>query len=198
MSALTPKQERFIDEYLVDLNATQAAIRAGYSAANADKIGSQLLGKTRVAEAVARAKADRSARVGLTQDRVLEELAAVAFARMPDFAEWGTGSQMSLKHSAELTPGQAAAVSQVTEHEKFIKTIGGDDDGEERLMSRERSIKLHDKLGALKLLGQHLGMFADRHEHTGPGGESIQIEVKARDYREGLTPFLPAEDGKDA
>lgn len=52
--ALTAKQQRFVEEYLVDLNATQAAIRAGYSAKNADKIGPELLGKTRVAEAINR------------------------------------------------------------------------------------------------------------------------------------------------
>lgn len=51
---LTPKQQRFVEEYLVDCNATQAAIRAGYSQKNADKIGSELLGKTRVHEAIAK------------------------------------------------------------------------------------------------------------------------------------------------
>lgn len=71
---LTDKQKRFIEEYLIDLNATQAAIRAGYSKANADKIGSELLGKTRVKEALQEAQAERSSRVQITQDDVLRGL----------------------------------------------------------------------------------------------------------------------------
>ena len=101
MAGLTPRQERYVEEYLRDLNATQAAIRAGYSARTAQEQGSRLLSNVMVAEAVARAKAERSARIGLHADRVLEELAAVAFARMPDFADWGTGKQMGLKPSEE-------------------------------------------------------------------------------------------------
>lgn len=191
--SLTPRQERFVEEYLVDLNGTQAAIRAGYSARTANEQSTRLLANVHVAEAVARAKAERSARLGLHADRVLLELAAIGFARMPDYAEWGTGSQMRLKRSGELTDMQSAAVAQIVETEKFIKSTGED----EQLMSRERSIKLHDKLGALKLLGNHIGMFSEKHEHSGPGGEPVQIEVKARDYRDGLTPFLPPSEGSD-
>lgn len=188
MAELNPRQARFVEEYLIDLNATQAAIRSGYSARSAEVQGSRLLSNANVADAVARAKAERSARIGLTQDRVVEELVAIGFARMPEYVEWGTGAQMVLKRSDSLDDRQAAAVAQVTESEKFVKTIG---EGEQ-LMSRERSIKLHDKVSTLKLLGQHIGMFPDRHEISGPGGTEIQI--KARDYREGLAPFLPPAD----
>ncbi len=72
--SLTPKQARFVEEYLLDLNATQAAIRAGYSARNADKIGPELLGKTRVAEAVKAAQQARSGRTEITQDEVIQGL----------------------------------------------------------------------------------------------------------------------------
>ena len=67
---MTEKQKRFTEEYLIDLNATQAAIRAGYSPKNADKIGHELLGKTRVSEAISKAMAERSKRTGINQDRV--------------------------------------------------------------------------------------------------------------------------------
>lgn len=77
MDKLTPKQQRFVEEYLVDLNATQAAIRAGYSSRNADKIAFQLLGKTRVAEAIAAAKAERSARVSVSADYVVNNLVEI-------------------------------------------------------------------------------------------------------------------------
>ncbi len=71
---MTPKQARFVEEYLIDLNATQAAIRAGYSARNADKIGPELLGKTRVAEAVKAAQQARTERTEITQDEVIQGL----------------------------------------------------------------------------------------------------------------------------
>ena len=88
--ALTPKQQLFVEEYLIDLNATQAAIRAGYSPNNADKIGSELLGKTRVSEAIKIAMAERSRRTGINQDRILAELAKIALvnpARVVNFDE---------------------------------------------------------------------------------------------------------------
>ncbi len=74
MQELTPKQQKFISEYLVDLNATQAAIRAGYSKKNADKIGSELLGKTRVAEAIKKKREKLEEKTGITQEWVLKEL----------------------------------------------------------------------------------------------------------------------------
>ena len=75
--ALTDKQTKFVDEYLVDLNATQACIRAGYSAKTADRIGPELLGKTCVAEAVKAAMEKRSKRVQRTADDVMRDLAAI-------------------------------------------------------------------------------------------------------------------------
>lgn len=71
---LTDRQQRFVEEYLVDLNATQAAIRAGYSQKSADKIGAQLLGKTRVAEAISKAKQKRATRTNITQDMIIKEV----------------------------------------------------------------------------------------------------------------------------
>ncbi len=91
--SLTPKQARFVEEYLVDLNATQAAIRAGYSARNADKIGPELLGKTRVAEAVKAAQQARSGRTEITQDEVIQGLKKEATLE-------GEGSSHSARVSA--------------------------------------------------------------------------------------------------
>lgn len=84
---LTEKQQRFVAEYLIDLNATQAAIRAGYSAKNADKIGSQLLGKTRVYEAIQAEKTARSERTEITQDYVLRKLKEIADMSASDAQE---------------------------------------------------------------------------------------------------------------
>ncbi len=74
MSDLTPKQARFVEEYLIDLNATQAAIRAGYSAKTANEQGAQLLAKLSIRKAVAEAQAIRSTRTVITQDEVIQGL----------------------------------------------------------------------------------------------------------------------------
>ena len=84
MAKLTDKQRRFVEEYLVDLNATAAARRAGYSERTADHIGPELLGKTWVAVAIQEAMQQRSRRTEITQDRVLNELAIVAFGEGSD------------------------------------------------------------------------------------------------------------------
>lgn len=89
--ALTPKQQKFVEEYLKDLNATQAAIRAGYSVKNAFKIGSETLQKTTVKQAIEGAISKRNKRSEITQDRVLEELALFAFGDVQDTAAWGKG-----------------------------------------------------------------------------------------------------------
>ena len=72
--SLTPKQARFIEEYLIDLNATQAAIRAGYSKKTANEQGAQLLAKLSIRQAVAEAQAIRSKRTEITQDEVIQGL----------------------------------------------------------------------------------------------------------------------------
>lgn len=85
--ALTPKQACFVQEYLTDLNATQAAIRAGYSAKTADRIGPELLGKTCVSNAIQKAIKDREKRTQITQDSVLAEIGKVAFHKASDTSD---------------------------------------------------------------------------------------------------------------
>lgn len=159
---LTLKQKRFVAEYLIDLNATQAAIRAGYSSKNADKIGSELLGKTRVAEAIQKALARRAAKVEVTQERVVEELARVAFGDLRGVSTWGPDG-VSLKPSDELTDEQSAAISEVVE---TVTKDGG-----------SVRIKRHDKVKALELLGRHLGMFVDKLDHTSSDGSMSPTPV---------------------
>ena len=144
---MTPKQQRFVEEYLIDLNATQASIRAGYSAKNADKIGPELLGKTGVAEAIQAALALRSRRTEITQDRVLRELARIAFLDPRKVFNWGPNG-VTLLSSDTLSDDDAAAIYEVSES---ITESGGAIRG-----------KAYDKQKALELLGRHLGMFTDK------------------------------------
>lgn len=154
---LTAKQARFVDEYLIDLNATQAAIRAGYSARNADKIGSQLLGKTRVAEQIQSAMKAREKRTHITQDRVLQELARIAFFDIRRlYNEDGT---MKLPH--ELDDEAAAVLAGV---DVSTTSVGGD---ESPLSIITKKAKVFDKGAALTLAMRHLGMLTDKVEHSG-------------------------------
>jgi phage terminase small subunit len=147
MAKLTPKQQVFVEEYLIDLNATQAAIRAGYSAKNADKIGPQLLGKSRIKQAISKAMAARSRRTGINQDRVLRELAKVAFINSTDVINM---DEATVRGDARREDTAAIASVKV----KTIPTEAGN--------ITEREVRICDKLKALELIGKHLGMFTDK------------------------------------
>lgn len=170
MAKLTDKQQLFVEEYLIDLNATQAAIRAGYSAKNADKIGSELLGKTRVAEAVACAIAERSRRTGISQDRVLQELAKISFADMRNFVDVVDG-EVRLKNMEDISPDDSACIQEITTT-KTVKSFG--DTEIETVVTK---IKLADKKASLELLGKHLGIFTDSIRLTGDVGVTIINDI---------------------
>lgn len=163
---LTPKQAAFVREYLVDLNATQAAIRAGYSEKTAYSQGQRLLKNVEVQAAIAEAQAQRAKRTEVTADRVVEELAKLAFSNMLDYMTV-TPDGFAVVDLSNLTREQAAAITELQVDEYWE---GHDDDA--RQVKRVK-FKLADKKGALELLGKHLGMFTDKLETTG----SQRIEV---------------------
>lgn len=146
---MTQKQKRFIEEYLIDLNATQAAIRAGYSPDTAQQTGSENLSKPVIRAQIDRAMAERSKRTGVNAERVVQELAKIAFVNAAEVIDPKTAT---VKEDA--LPEDTAAIQSVK-----VKTFGED--------GLEREIKMADKIKALELLGKHLGMFKDRIELSG-------------------------------
>jgi phage terminase small subunit len=166
---LTPKQERFVEEYLIDLNATQAAIRAGYSQRTARQIGEENLSKPDISRAIHAAKAERSQRTHITQDRVLQELARIAFFDLRKlYREDG-----SLKGMHELDDEAAAVLAGVDVVEtKGNAEIGGED-GIRHIPEYVKKVKIPDKVGALGLAMRHLGMLRDKVEHTGKDGKDL-------------------------
>lgn len=146
MAKLTDKQKRFCEEYLIDLNATQAAIRAGYSPETAKDIGCENLAKPNLRARIDAAIAERSKRTGVTADRVVRELAKLAFVNATDVIDTQRGEVLE-NASREDT----ACISAVR-----VKTKTGED-----FTETEREIRLCDKTKALELLGKHLGMFSD-------------------------------------
>lgn len=157
---MTPKQERFVEEYLVDMNATQAAKRAGYSAKTAYAVGHENLNKPEIAVAISQAQANRAKRLEVTGDRVIEEFAKIAFANMGDFV--GSGPHgLTLEDVQNMRPDQTAAIAEVHQ-----PASGG-----------PLRVKLHDKRAALDALAKHLGLFVNRHEVSGKDGAPISEEV---------------------
>lgn len=143
---LTVKQRMFVEEYLIDLNATQAAIRAGYSAKTADQQGSRMLANVKVQQAIAERMAVRSKRTGVNQDRVVLELAKISFVRMTDVVD----SNGRIKQDA--SEDDLSCIESI-KYKESDNEYGG---------SVEREVKVASKLKALELLGKHLGMWNDK------------------------------------
>ena len=143
---LTEKQQRFVDDYLIDLNATQAAIRAGYSVKTANEQGSQNLAKLSIQQAIAEQMAERSKRTGVNQDRVVLELARIAFVKMTDLVD----SHGRIKDDA------------VEDDLACIESVKYKSSESDTGSSIEREVKISPKLKALELLGKHLGMWNDK------------------------------------
>lgn len=163
MAGLTVKQQRFIDEYLIDANATQAALRAGYSKKTAHSIGQENLKKPAIAEALAVAQQERAERTMTTGDRVAYELALHAFGVLGDFFDSDTGRLLEVH---EL-PKEAQARLAATEIVRTKTTRSSD--GEESTMQEDSvvKIKLWDKMAALNMLARINGLYKDKVEHSG-------------------------------
>lgn len=172
---LTPKQQRFVEEYLTDLNATQAATRAGYSARTANEQGSRLLANVSVRFAIETAQQERSRRTGITQDRVLQELARIAFFDLRRLYR----DDGSLKGMHELDDDAAAVLAGVD----VIESKGGDD--ERPVAEFTKKVKVPDKVAALALAMRHLGMLKDKLEHSGEIGiRSLAERMRKRSQAE--------------
>lgn len=148
---LTPKQAMFVDEYLVDLNATQAALRAGYSEQTAYSIGQENLKKPEIASAIQAAADKRSERTQITADKVLTEIGKLAFADIRKLFD----DQGRLLPVHMLPEEVAAAISSI---EVVTSRIPGTDPVEVEHTSK---IRFWDKRGSLELLGKHLKLFGE-------------------------------------
>lgn len=163
---LTSKQDLFVKEYLVDLNATQAAIRAGYSKRRASEIGYQLLRKTTVAAAITEQQQKRAAKTDITAEKVLRELALLGFSNTLDYVEVQPDGSAYVDLSA-LTREQAAAIQEITVDEYM------EGHGDLARPVKKVKVKLADKKSSLELLGKHLGLFDDRIRLSGEVGVKI-------------------------
>lgn len=173
---LSPMQQLFVQEYLVDLNATQAAIRAGYSPATARSQGQRLLTIVDIEEEIKCAMERRAERTGITADRVLQELAAIGFASIGDYLTTEENGNHRLNF-AKLTRAEMAGITDVK--------IESDSCGRRKIQ-----IKMRDKLAALVLMGRHLDRVTEAAGHFGPAEESQMPRLaNAMPDREGPNPL---------
>lgn len=167
--ALTDKQKRFCDEYLIDLNATQAAIRAGYSEKTAYRTGADNLRKPQIEEYIAKRQKELSRSTEITQERVIKELALIAFSNNADYAHV-VEKKMQVEAGGTLVDVldkdgkpvmyrtvEPVLTEELTEEQK--RALAVIKKGREGL-----EVKSCDKVKALELLGKHLGIFTDKIE----------------------------------
>lgn len=157
---LSPKQERFVAEYVIDNNAAAAARRAGYAEKHADHLGYQLLCKPLVAEAVEKKRKELARRLNVSAERVVQELARIAFADTTHVIRVING-RVTVEETANLDDDQRAAIAEISE---TTNANGG-----------SLRVKLHDKVRALELLCRHLGILNDKLD------VNAKMEVESRD-----------------
>lgn len=166
---MTSKQQQFIAEYLIDLNATEAAKRAGYSAKTAYSIGQQLLKKFEIQEAIKAAQLARSERTHITQDAVLQEIALLSHS---DYTNYVIDDEGNLLVREGVNPLATRAVSSVKK--KVTRSPEGD------IVSVETEFKLWNKPASVKMAGDHLGLLKDHVEISGNPEQPLVVAVEHR------------------
>lgn len=164
---LTPKQQRFVEEYLVDLNATQAAIRAGYSERTAYSIGQENLNKPDIDKAIRKARQEQSERTQMTADDVLRSLAEIASVDIGEaFNEDG-----SLKALKDIPPAVRRAISGID-----IQEINS----EGKTLGHVKKVRFWSKDRTLEMLGRHFELFTDKVKHEGLDGLAEALEKRRK------------------
>lgn len=169
---LNAKQSRFVDEYLVDLNATQAAIRAGYSSKTAGSQAFDLLRKPEIAAEIEKRRQIVAENAGLTAERVLQEAMRLAFFDIRKLVD-KDGNPLPLN---QLDDDTAAAIQGLD-----VATIGNMDVGVGQVLK----YKIADKNSAIERLFKHLGLFKKDNDQTNPGDAMARFiaELSARGSR---------------
>jgi phage terminase small subunit len=170
-SELSPRQQRFVQEYLVDLNGSAAVVRAGYAQSGCASQARRLLGNAQIAAAVSAARRQVEVRTEVTQDLVLRELARLGFSdgrRLFD-------EQGKLRPIKEWSDADAACISSIEVTRRIVEPSKG---GKPAVIDEVHKIKLWDKNAALAKVGQHLGMFVDRQQMLGADGRPVDPRMQ--------------------
>ena len=182
MAKLTEKQKRFIAEYIVSLNATQAALKAGYSKKTAAYIGAENLRKPQLQAEIQKRIEKIHNKTEITQEKVLAEIAAIAFANGADFAKIVRGNGVVFTPTDELPPDKLPAIASIEENTAGLR------------------VRLHDKARALELLCKYLGLLDGNTGKTQPANnlfDAINNTVKEDEFDDLPELQSSAEDDSD-
>ena len=179
---------RFCENFLVHLNGAKAAREAGYDAGRARITASELLAREDIQDYIAQRQEELQAEIGITQKRVLQEYARIAFSDIRTFYT----VDGALKSIRDLDDDAAAALAGVEVYEERT----GQEDVE--AIGSTKKIKVFDKVKALEALGKHLGMFKNIHELTGKDGAPLSAPVFSLQLPEGINLEFPSNtDGEE-
>ena len=180
--ALTLRQQLFVEHYLILGNGREAAIRAGYSPQSAATLAVNLKHLPHVAEAIRQGRAESARSAAIDRDRLLEELARIAFSDMGRIAEWGPEG-ISLKSNAEIAPEDRAAISELA------------------VAPGAARIRLHNKQRALDSIARQLGFYGrgtrvgGGHGEDGPGERLALAESARAKLRRTIEALAAKADG---
>jgi phage terminase small subunit len=176
---LNRKQQLFVAEYLIDLNATQAALRANYSKRTAPFIGAENLKKPQIRAAIDAEIERRKERILVSADQVVKELALIGMADMGDFVKVDSGGAVQVIPLEELPEGKSRIVKKIRE-KRTIKTVQGTKDRPdgEQILECNLEFELCDKVKSLELLSRHLGLLHDKQE-VGLNAATIELILSA-------------------
>lgn len=166
---MTEQTKRFLDRYFETLNATQSAIYAGYSEKSARSQASQLLDVEENQEYLQKLRNKLSAKHGVTQDRLIEEYAKIAFFDIREIYDVDGG----LIHVKQLDNKSAGAIASIKSTEEW----GEDDEGNRTIIGTNKEVKIFDKIRALQDLGKHLGLFEKDNDQKAKAAQVTIFEL---------------------
>lgn len=161
LSGLNAKQRAFCREYLVDRNATQAAIRAGYSERTARTIAAKLLAKDNIRAEIARLEAAQNKRLDITADKVKAEIAKIAFVDVSGFIDSFDGNRLVFKSLGDIPENIRGAIKGIKTNRKPVFA-----DGKVVDYDHEVVVELWSKEKALEMLSKHFNLF-EKHQEAG-------------------------------
>jgi phage terminase small subunit len=173
MNKLTHKQQRFIAEYVIDGNATQAAIRAGYSGNRAKEIGYENLTKPHIKALIEQKQKEQTEKAGVTAEAVIKELASIGFSKVTDYLEVKDYEVLiGYENDSDGNQDVSRPTTRTIRGVEVYKTVDVPEEKQSAIAEIRQtkdgiSLKLYDKTKALELLGRNLGIFKDRLEVDG-------------------------------
>lgn len=185
-AATAERRAKFVAAYLVNLNATQAAIEAGFSPKTARSMASQLLTRIDVTEAIARAKVTALAKVNISQDRVLSELTELAFSSVANYR---------VDEQGDLRPAEGKPESVMAAVASVRRKVRAYPDGSKEF---EVYFTLHDKPGSLKLAGRHVGLFPQKDQAAIEAAAEVYVNKLVERARQQKAQQLAEQENREA